>query len=472
MRRLVHLVVVALALTSLVLAGDVEADQSELVQSVERARKHDDAELLAALNELAAFQSKQGDVALALTNYKEALECTRRIEDSRGSVEASRNIARLFRYLGQYGDAIEQLSIALDEARAIAAEAEITEILHDIGKVYSDSGDPLLACEFHEEALLRMEQADAPGLYRILINLGVVQTGLGEFGLAIAHYERARELAEEAVEGPDAISAGTSAGIANIALADDARAIKFLLPPIAFYREQDNKPKLCAALMILGVAYEGTGQEEKALETYNEARLIGVEIQEPGLEINARVALARLHSSRGDHQAAYLEAKQYLELDRGRKQLDQQQALAEFRAKFGAREQLLTIGKLEGQARVADFRIKQTQQQRMWLAIFTSVVLTAAILLALLSRSRHKVHTKLSAATRDVEIQRDKLAAALERAAALRGQLPICSCCNRIQNDAGAWTRLESFVHSQTGAKFTHSICPTCIQEQFPELDS
>jgi PAS domain S-box-containing protein len=53
----------------------------------------------------------------------------------------------------------------------------------------------------------------------------------------------------------------------------------------------------------------------------------------------------------------------------------------------------------------------------------------------------------------------------------LRGLLPICSNCKKIRNDKGYWEHLEAYFNQYGGAEFTHSICPDCIRELYPELD-
>jgi GAF domain-containing protein len=45
----------------------------------------------------------------------------------------------------------------------------------------------------------------------------------------------------------------------------------------------------------------------------------------------------------------------------------------------------------------------------------------------------------------------------------LRGMLPICAWCKRIQDDKGAWAQLEAYVSAHTEAVFTHGICPDCV---------
>jgi hypothetical protein len=64
-------------------------------------------------------------------------------------------------------------------------------------------------------------------------------------------------------------------------------------------------------------------------------------------------------------------------------------------------------------------------------------------------------------------------AKALDRAEAQRrtlsGLLPICSHCKRIRDDAGYWSQVESYVSKYSEAKFSHSLCPSCLLEHYPE---
>ena len=60
-------------------------------------------------------------------------------------------------------------------------------------------------------------------------------------------------------------------------------------------------------------------------------------------------------------------------------------------------------------------------------------------------------------------IHRTRQTRELEReVAALRGMLPICMYCKRIENDAGQWQPVEQYVAERTDASFTHRVCPYC----------
>ena len=53
----------------------------------------------------------------------------------------------------------------------------------------------------------------------------------------------------------------------------------------------------------------------------------------------------------------------------------------------------------------------------------------------------------------------------------LRGILPICANCKKIRDDAGYWNQIESYIRERSEAEFSHSICPDCARELYPDLD-
>ena len=67
---------------------------------------------------------------------------------------------------------------------------------------------------------------------------------------------------------------------------------------------------------------------------------------------------------------------------------------------------------------------------------------------------------------------RDKNAAlsdALAQVRQLKGIVPICIHCKKIRNDENYWQQVEVYVADHTEADFSHSICPQCLEEHYPD---
>jgi DNA-binding response OmpR family regulator len=52
----------------------------------------------------------------------------------------------------------------------------------------------------------------------------------------------------------------------------------------------------------------------------------------------------------------------------------------------------------------------------------------------------------------------------------LESFLPICSFCKKIRDDKGYWDSVEKYISDRTESEFSHSICPECLKEHYPEL--
>jgi hypothetical protein len=84
------------------------------------------------------------------------------------------------------------------------------------------------------------------------------------------------------------------------------------------------------------------------------------------------------------------------------------------------------------------------------------------------------VENKTITKRKQAEKEREKLIAELQDAVTkikiLRGLLPICTTCKKIRDDKGYWNQIESYICEHSEAEFTHSMCPICAKNFYPEL--
>lgn len=64
----------------------------------------------------------------------------------------------------------------------------------------------------------------------------------------------------------------------------------------------------------------------------------------------------------------------------------------------------------------------------------------------------------------------EELQNALKNVKKLNGLLPICAACKKIRDDRGYWNQIEAYISSHSHAVFTHSICPDCSKELYPDI--
>lgn len=85
-----------------------------------------------------------------------------------------------------------------------------------------------------------------------------------------------------------------------------------------------------------------------------------------------------------------------------------------------------------------------------------------------LVRERTKVLQETNAA---LELTNKELKETMAKVRTLEGLLPICAHCKKIRDEKGHWNQIELFIRDRSEAKFSHGICPTCIELLYPQFD-
>ena len=112
-----------------------------------------------------------------------------------------------------------------------------------------------------------------------------------------------------------------------------------------------------------------------------------------------------------------------------------------------------------------------------WLAFFGGFVSKMRRELKKQNYTIQKMHQDLK---REVDIrwqaekEKDRLILDLQKALGeiktLSGLFPICSNCKKIRDDKGYWNQIETYIRDHSDADFSHSICPDCAKELYPDF--
>jgi len=94
----------------------------------------------------------------------------------------------------------------------------------------------------------------------------------------------------------------------------------------------------------------------------------------------------------------------------------------------------------------------------------------ANVLGSLMSRRQNRVQRLNYAWMRRERSARERLTRALAEVKVLKGILPICSCCKKVRNEEGDYIPVDSYVSHHTGAVFSHTFCPECMEERYPDF--
>lgn len=80
-------------------------------------------------------------------------------------------------------------------------------------------------------------------------------------------------------------------------------------------------------------------------------------------------------------------------------------------------------------------------------------------------RARLKVGQRVVNLERTLAKKIADLESALADVRKLKELLPICMYCKSIRDDKDYWHQIEEYLHSETGADFTHGVCPKCLEQ-------
>ncbi|MCJ7578125.1 MAG: response regulator [candidate division Zixibacteria bacterium] len=86
---------------------------------------------------------------------------------------------------------------------------------------------------------------------------------------------------------------------------------------------------------------------------------------------------------------------------------------------------------------------------------------------------RTELLARVRAGERVIQLERSlrqknkEVSEALAQVKQLKGLLPICMFCKKIRNDENYWQKVEEYLAEHTGADFSHSICPECLEKHY-----
>jgi DNA-binding response OmpR family regulator len=81
---------------------------------------------------------------------------------------------------------------------------------------------------------------------------------------------------------------------------------------------------------------------------------------------------------------------------------------------------------------------------------------------------RDELHVRIKAGERILNLEAE-LVEKIGHIKTLQGLLPICMHCKKIRSDDHYWTQVEDYLSQRTDVRFTHGLCPECLEKYYPE---
>lgn len=88
-----------------------------------------------------------------------------------------------------------------------------------------------------------------------------------------------------------------------------------------------------------------------------------------------------------------------------------------------------------------------------------------------LQREEVRKNLLLEKLRRELDDHIAELESALSRVKQLEGIIPICSYCKKIRDDQDLWHEVEKYITVHPEARFSHGICPDCLEKEMEKME-
>ena len=201
---------------------------------------------------------------------------------------------------------------------------------------------------------------------------------------------------------------------------------------------RDTNLKFLSYIAIQGNNYN------QALSLLQKALSIARDANQHNSESDILKQMSAVYKKQARHKKAWKIYQEYVELKRD--------LLGKEVSKKVASIQLQN--RLDQQSRINERLTRQNKVKELKLARFRSrLYLLIVVIVFVISGIIFTIH-----------IYRKKL-----QIKTLQRLIPICPNCKKVRNDGGYYEHVEQYVSEHSDARFSHGICPECMEELYPE---
>lgn len=219
---------------------------------------------------------------------------------------------RLAELQGDYGEAQQALTGALDAWRELGDQSGEAQALSALGGVLTARGDYDGSEKLNQQALASYRtRNDRAGVARVLLRLGAVSYRRGDVDQAVRHWEEGLELERALGDRYEAGSFLNNLGLIASRRGQLERAQLFLEENLALVREVEDQRGIAIALLNLSQVDHGRGERELATARLHEALALFEEVGDRQGRVTTLNNLGTIAFDRADYgvaSAAYEES--------------------------------------------------------------------------------------------------------------------------------------------------------------------
>jgi tetratricopeptide (TPR) repeat protein len=412
--------------------------------------------------------SRMGRTQEALTEGGEAYEIALDLESPETLLRSTQFLANLH---GRIGNHSESLRYHLESLASFGMEDTLRrlQILNNVILVLVRMGslDRAMVYSNQAEDLRRGVRESTPAVVHtsaiLLLNRGNILRIQGKYEEQLLVLEEADELLRQSSDvQARALITGALAD-AHLNLGNFDRAAEYSRRALTETDPVETPYPHGIALANLGLALSRSGQDAAGIGNLLEAREMLTRIEATAEALEVQGLIAEAYQAAGNHAAAATEFKRFKEETDDFRREQTETRLSEAQAEFDVSLADKEVELLEAERQVQELVISQQR----YLVISSIIGLVGAFVVIGLGWARYRLKTEAYEA---LAMAHGKLDKALAEVKVLQELLPICSKCKNIRDDQGLWSRVETYISSHTDTQFSHTLCPECVRELYPEL--
>lgn len=207
---------------------------------------------------------------------------TLRISDSlnylEGLYDANNNIGISFYRTAKYQQALTCFKQALEYAKILGDKGREAAVLSNMALVYVDLSDYDRALIFNKKALkLRTISGDSSAIAISYSNLGMTYHQKGDYTIALDYYYQGLKIKEQQKDKDGIANSCNNIGQLFLEMNSDSAtwaidsSLVYLFRAYNYYNSTDNRVGLAKVLLNMANAYDGSDNDNKALESYRAA---------------------------------------------------------------------------------------------------------------------------------------------------------------------------------------------------------
>ncbi len=500
-------------------ANDFPKAREHYIRSLDLYRELDDQDKIGALYiDLALLHNGLDQKDKAIDYLSSALDISKSEADRKKSGWIKNQIGYINWQKGAFSEALSYYESAYENFKTVNDSAWTGITLNNIGTIYWGVGDYGRALNHFQQSLsIRQACADHEGAVLVLNNIGLVYQDYGKLELALSHHQQAEQLAGE-------IEAYRGLAYSQINLAKYYRkqqkydrALEYLKKAQANYVKSDLERFLSYCYKEIGQTYEEKGNLKEAKDYYqkslkeakrirndhrlaiaqhalasvlNKQQMLNRSLDFAGKSLQLSLSqnykalimdnytlLAGIHEQKQQYTVSLNYFKKAAAIKDSIFNEEKNRKVAEMQVRFDADKKEKENALLRKDNKIQKLEIRRHAEVRNFIIVICILIFLILALVFYRYKSQKRANKLLYRQNREIQQVNNQnetlikeLKHTLDHVKTLHGLLPICASCKKIRDDKGYWDEVEIYIRKNSEADFTHSICPGCMEELYPEL--